>query len=174
MSSESFTCATCGKQHPGLPLDYGFGLPDEVYTLGYVEQYLRSRSNKDLCTLDESRYFLRGVIRVPFVDSSEEFCWGIWVEVSKAAHDTHAQGFEADLSQLPRYDAKLANELRGSGGTLGLAVEVQYSAGNERPAFHFPRSATHVLARDQREGIDSARHHEMLEAVGYFARMEGG
>jgi hypothetical protein len=110
------------------------------------------------------------VIHVAFQGSSEEFCWGIWAEVPKAAHDTYMEGFTADLTHLPRFEATLANELPGFGGTLGLAIEVQFSAGNDRPAFCFPRSAGHALARDQREGIDARRHHEMLESVGCFAR----
>jgi hypothetical protein len=173
MSDRSFVCATCGKRHPGLPTDYGFGLPDEVYALGYVERYLRSRSNSDLCTLDEKRYFLRGILPIPLVKSREPFCWGIWTEVSKQHHDLYVASFDTDMSKAPHFAGRLANDISGYGGTIGLQVEVQLRSGNDRPEFRFPARAAHALAREQRGGITRRRHHDILEAVGFFNEQAG-
>ena len=106
-SDTSFTCACCGQEHPGLPADYGYSLPDEVFALSYLERYRRSRSNADLCTLDDERFFLRGVLAVPFVGSEQEFGWGLWVEVSRGQHDLYLDGFFDDLSAHPPFEGRL-------------------------------------------------------------------
>ncbi len=168
MGDQSFVCATCGQTHEGLPLDYAFRLPDEVHALHYIDRYRRSRSNADLCTMDESRYFFRGVIPVPFKDSGEEFCWGVWVEVSRENHELYASGFHDDLSEVPRFIGHLANDIPGYDGTIGLVVEVQLMSGNDRPSFYFPNTVLHALADEQRNGISSERHHDILDGVGHF------
>lgn len=168
--TDSFVCATCGQEHSGLPLDYSYGLPDEVYGLSYLDRYLRCRSNSDLCALDESRFFLRGVTPLPFTDSEGEFCWGVWVEVSREDHDKYVRGFFDDLSTEPSFPAKLANSIAGYGGTLGLSVLARFGATGQRPSFHFAAADQHQLAQDQRQGITAERHHDILHACGHFDR----
>ena len=166
----SFICATCSREHPGLPTDYAYGLPDEVFSLSYLDRYRRTRSNADLCTLDDERFFIRGVLSVPFVASDEEFVWGLWVEVDREHHDLYLNGFFDDLSGHPRFEGMLANAIVAYDETPGLVVTVQFSAGDQRPSFHFPEDTAHLLAREQRGGITPERHHEILERVGFFDR----
>jgi len=173
MSDETFVCATCGQRHPGLPTDYGFRLPDDVHALSYVTRYLRSRSNADLCTLDERRYFIRGIVPLPMREAEGEFCWGVWVEVGKAIHDLYAQEFEADLSSYEVVAGRLANDIPGYGGTLGLGVEVQFQGEGSRPRFTIPATPSHALALEQRNGVSHRRHHDILEAVGFFKEKDG-
>ena len=168
MTDQSFICGTCGQEHPGLPTDYAFGLPDDVHALRYLERYTRSRSNADLCTLDEERFFIRGVLPVPFESSDEEFVWGLWVEVNREQHDLCVAGYYDDLSDNPRFAARLANTIPGYDDTSDLSVEVQFHSGNDRPSFHFSPTASHQLAREQRDGISRERHHQILERVGFL------
>ena len=173
MSDESFVCATCGQRHPDLPTDYGFRLPDDVHALSYVSRYFRSRSNADLCTLDERRYFIRGVVPLPMSESDGEFCWGVWVEVERPIHDLYAREFEADLSSHEPVAAQLANDVPGYGGTLGLEVELQFQGEGSRPWLTFPVTLSHALAHEQRNGISQRRHHDILDAVGFFREKDG-
>jgi len=152
MTEPSFRCATCGEEHSGLPKDYGFGLPDAVFALNYVDRYRRSRSNSDLCTLDEVRFFIRGVLPVPFVGTNQEFVWGVWAEVSRDQHDLYVAGFNEDLSDNPPFEGHLANEIPGY-GTIGLPLQVRFSPANDRPSFPFLESSSNPLSREQREGI---------------------
>lgn len=170
MTDPSFTCATCGQEHSGFPRDFAYGLPDDVYVLSYVDRYRRSRSNADLATLDDARYFLRAVLSIPFVSSDEEFVWGLWVEVGKEQHDLYVAGFHDDLSDNPPFEARLANAVPAYDESLQLAVEVQFSSGNSRPSLRFPAGASHAFAREQWEGITRERHHQILEQVGFFDR----
>lgn len=172
MTDPSFTCSTCGQVHPGLPTDYGFRLPDEVHALAYLERYARSRSNADLCTLDESRYFIRGIILVPLKEMDDNFCWGIWAEVDKATHDHYVAGFNGDSILGTTGKGALANTIPGYSETNGLEVQIEFQDENGRPRYLFLASAAHALAHEQHGGISSRRHHDILEAVGHFA--EGG
>ena len=168
MSETLGRCAHCGKLHEGLPLVFGFRLPDEVHALDYIERYRRSRHNADLCTLDEARFFIRGTVGLPLAHLDDSFCWGVWVEVDRLHHDAHAASFDENLPEAPRFQARLANDIPGLGGTLGLPVEVEFGSDGDRPSFFFPADATHPLAIDQREGLSAQRHHELLDATGYF------
>jgi hypothetical protein len=171
--ARGFRCGTCGRDHPELPAEWGFREPDEVFALPYIAKYLRVRINPDLCTLDESRYFLRGHLRLPFTDGGE-FGWGVWVEVSHDHHDVYAGQIVAEAEGEPttqyRLEGRLANAIPGYRKTLGVPVHVLLEEGRQRPSLWLPTRSRHALAREQAGGISAARHHELLEACGYFAR----
>jgi hypothetical protein len=156
------------KSIPASRWNYAFGLPDEIFALGYLDRYRRSRTNSDLCTLDELRFFIRGVLSIPFVGSEDEFVWGLWAEVSREQHDLYLAGFHDDLSDNPPFEARLANDIAGY-GCLGLSIHVQFRSGNDRPSFALTEGGDHVLTREQQTGITRVRHHEILEQVGFFA-----
>jgi hypothetical protein len=170
--SRGSQCGVCGRVHRGLPTEWGFREPDEVFALPYIGRYLRVRSNADLCTLDESRYFLRGYLRLPLADSGGEFGWGLWAEVSKDHHDVYAARIlrESEGASSPQYRlaGRLANAIPGYRSTLGVAVDVMLGEAGERPSLWLPSRSRHTLAREQSRGISAARHHQLLEACGYF------
>jgi hypothetical protein len=168
MNHETFVCDICGERHEGLPTDFGFRLPDEVHTLAYLDRYLRSRHNADLCTLDESRYFVRCVLGIPLLERQEEFGWGVWVEVAAEDHNNYLKRFHEAAENAPRFRGSLANEVPGYEQTLGLSVEVQLGREDQRPKLYCHATSIHALAIEQREGISRERHHEILECTGSF------
>ena len=165
--TETFVCRQCGEVHEGLPTDWGYNQPDEIYALEYMEKYLRVRSNSDFCTLDESRYFIRGVLHLPFQEQEESFGWGIWVEVSMNDHDLCVRHFDEDGSSLPRVFGRVANSMPGYTHTLGLLVEVQLGNQGKRPTLWMHKDE-HVLYHEQKDGLSPEQHHKLLEACGYF------
>jgi hypothetical protein len=170
--SRGFRCGTCGKSHSGLPTEWGFREPDVVFGLSYIGKYLRTRINADLCTLDESRYFLRGHLTLPFTEADGEFGWGLWLEVSKDHHDVYvaqmAQKAEGEPCIQYRLEGKIANSIPGYGRTLGVPVDVLLGEAGQRPSLWLLSRSRHPLAREQAGGISAARHHQLLEACGYF------
>ena len=84
--------------------------------------------------------------------------------------DKYVRGYDEDLSAEPSFPGKLANDIPGHGGTMGLSVIARFGAPGKRPNYYLEASSPHALARDQQEGIDAARHHAILEAVGHFER----
>jgi hypothetical protein len=165
---QSFKCATCGELHEGLPTDFGFRLPDEVHALGYLEQYQRTRSNSDLCTLDGSRHFIRGVLPLPIQETDDSFGWGVWAEVEAQCHDSYMLTWDEPGEGMAPFTGKLANDLPGYEGTLGLAVEVQFGPAGQRPTLRVAQGVMHALALEQRSGISRKRHHDIIEATGFF------
>ncbi len=162
--NDSFYCPQCGEDHESLLTDKAFQQPDEIFELSYLDQYVRTRGNGDLCTLDESRYFLRGVIEVPFQYTDDYFAFGTWAEVSKSDHDLYVQHFEIDGSTLDRLSGRLANDIPYyQEPTLGLVVEIQLGLPNARPSIHLPLASRHPLALEQQNGMSAARHHEIAE-----------
>ena len=172
MSSDSYYCTSCGKEHTGLPTDWAFRLPDEVHVLSYLDRYTRSRHNADLCALDEQRYFLRGLILIPFSESDGAFGWGIWVEVSREVHDLYLANFHDDISSHPRQPARLANDIPSYSPLKGVEVEIEFRGAGDRPVFWFGKAVVHALAHEQRGGISRVRHHDILNEMGYFEEDE--
>lgn len=168
MTDQSFVCSSCGKVHEGLPTDWGFGLPDEVYALPYLDKYRRTRSNSDLCALDENRFFLRGLLMIPFTHQEGYFAWGVWAEVLKVSHDFYVENYSNELAQGTKIQGGLANTIPGSPEIIGSSLEIELQSSRSRPFFTFPTSADHALAVDQRQGIGPDRHHQFLELCGYF------
>ena len=167
MTNQSYVCSSCGKEHEGLPTDWGFTLPDEAFELSFLQKYRRVRCNDDLCTLDESRHFVRGLLSLPFNYQPGSFSWGVWIELDKATHDFYVEHFNDDVSAHARVPGTLANDLPGYGAGLGQHIEMEFQPGNARPLFYL-QDSTNQLAIDQESGISADRHHALLDACGYF------
>jgi hypothetical protein len=165
---ETFVCRQCGAVHAGLPTDWGYKKPDVIHALKYIDEYLRVRSNKDFCTLDESRYFIRGVLQLPFLEQDGSFGWGIWVEVSRENHDLYIRNFNEDASSLPRFSGSIANSMPGYPQTLAVGVQVQLGKPDKRPTLWLSGDSKHQLGSEQSDGLSSGRHHELLRACGHF------
>jgi hypothetical protein len=163
-SIRSFTCPHCGETHEGLPTDRGYSLPDEVWAIPEPERAARAKWTTDLCQMGE-RYFIRCILRVPVTDRIGDFRWGLWVEVPWPVFERYLAVYDSDGSSEPPHPATIANELPGYGRTLGESVSVQFGAATDRPTIHFPAGATCQLALEQAQGIDAARHHQILESL---------
>jgi hypothetical protein len=133
-----------------------------------LDKYRRTRSNTDLCALDEQRFFIRGLLSIPFTHKEGEFAWGVWAEVSKSVHDFYVDNYSNELAQGTKVQGSLANIIPGSPQLTGLALDIEIRSAKSRPSFMFPSVADHELAIDQRDGIGHARHHQFLELCGHF------
>jgi hypothetical protein len=161
-AAKGFKCGVCGQWHDDLLTDLGYRLPDEVFALSYVERYQRARFNEDLCTLDGKRHFVRCYLPIPFSDGEGFFAWGVWIEVSKKDHDTYVAGFGSASGAGRVFTGALANKLPAyRSSTLGLEVNVETSA-DGRPAVRTSTASRHALALEQRRGIGTERHHEIV------------
>lgn len=143
-----------------LPGDVELHLPDAVWALPYLERYLRSRSNPDFCTLDESRYFIRCVLAIPYSYREGFFCWGVWVEVAKADHDAYLAHYQRDSAEVPPFAGQLANNIPSYSPTAGMAVTVELDD-EHRPLVKLDPASRHKLAREQKNGIDRERHEAL-------------
>lgn len=161
----SFTCPQCGTSHAGFPKDYGYTLPDEVWAIPRGERTSRAKFTSDLCQFGE-RHFIRCLLAVPFVGSGDYFGWGLWVEVARSVFERYVTLYDEDASAEPPYTGTIANRPPLYADALGADVWIQFGSSKERATIHFPQGAPSTLAAEQRQGIDAARYHEILKAIG--------
>jgi hypothetical protein len=164
--AEEFQCATCGQRHEGLSRDWGFSLPDEVFALPEAELGAQVRYDDDLCQWGD-RYFIRCILPVPLKDEDDYFGWGVWAEVEADVFQRYLELYEEDGREEPPYPAKLANRLAPyPGTTLGTRLLIQFQTPEERPTLLLLEGDKSRLADEQRNGIDAARHHEIVQVCG--------
>jgi hypothetical protein len=158
-----FKCAHCGEWHNELLKDLGSQLPDDVWSLSYVERYQRARHNADLCTLGDKRHFIRCVLPVPMTYTDDQFCWGLWIEVSRKDHDQYIRTMQDGADKEFRFEGLLANNLKAYARLIGQKVTAEVKARSaDRPLIRLSPASRHKLAIEQRKGIDLQRHHELV------------
>ena len=162
--ASGFVCATCGLTHAGLPKDWAYQLPDDVWAIPESDRANRATWSDDFCELD-GRLFLRCVLLIPLVDSHDHFCWGVWVEVESPVFARYREIYDRDGSGEPLASGILANKIPCYEVAAGARVFVAFGTAAERPTITLDPNSTSSLARDQRDGIDSARYHEILAAI---------
>jgi len=146
-----------------LSLDWGFSLPDEVWAIPEDERDGQARYNDDLCQWGD-RVFIRCILPVPLKGADDYFGWGAWAEVEAEVFERYLDLYDADGREEPPHPAKLANRLAPyPGTTLGTRLLIQFQTPDERPTLILLEGDKSRLAQDQRDGIDAARHHEILE-----------
>jgi hypothetical protein len=159
-----FYCRVCGKSHHKLPTDYGYSLPDIVWELEPDTRQAHLDWSTDLCYF-EGRWFLRGVLQMPFQFQTGWFGWGIWVEVSEEAIGRFRAVFNTDGSGCTRETGLVANQFPGNTDSLLLKVEVQFGLPQNRPLIYFVEECQHDLAQLQRSGLNEAKYHEILHRI---------
>lgn len=162
--SNVFVCRTCGKSHEGLPRDQGWQLPDDVWAIPEDERSAKAKFNSDLCQFGD-RFFLRGLLPVPMLGTNDYFGWGIWVEVEQGVFDEYLSLYDKDGSSSPRHEGNLANVPPPYPDAHKAAVLIQFGPASERPKIYFPENCLLLFAKEQREGIDHARFHQILDAL---------
>jgi hypothetical protein len=165
----AWTCSVCGEQHGEQLLDVRAGLPEAVFALTDAEREERAEVWDDWCRFVDgtgrTRFYLRGVIHLPVHESTEEFRFGVWVEVGEGDFYRLTELWhDEDGSPTRPFFGQLANELNLYPGTLGLPVALQL-----RDQRHLPGvillDADHRIVSDQREGIDMSRVQQLAETV---------
>lgn len=159
-----WVCRHCGGTHTGLPTDYGWRLPDEVWALGEEARQAHLDWATDVCH-HEGRWFLRGVLYVPFTFGDGQWGWGCWAEVSESTARTLWELKDADGSHLPPEPGTLACEIPCYPNAKGLPLRVQFGPGHLRPFFYCAENHNHPLATDQLHGIDEAKYHAIVDTV---------
>lgn len=162
---ESFVCPTCGKHHDGLPTDYGYQLPDRLWALSPEERQAHLDWSTDVAFLQGS-WFIRGVLELPFRFAEGRFGWGVWAEVPESVVQAlYAFDRGEPAPEVPQH-GRLATDVIGYPPTGGLSLRIEFPDPVLRPLFTLEPDCLHPLALRQRDGLDSAEYHEILDAIG--------
>jgi hypothetical protein len=161
IAEHSFTCSICGELHDGLPTDCGYELPDDVWAIPKEERTSRAKFTKDLCQMGD-RWFIRCLLKIPFIERAGYYGWGIWVEVEKAVFDRYLELWEVDASSEAPYASTIANRLDAYNRSIGEPVLIQFGPSKDRPTAYFPAASDCDLAVEQSRGMSMARYHEIV------------
>jgi hypothetical protein len=163
--SDSFICETCGESHAGSPTDTGYTLPDDVWSIPEAERASQAKWTSDLCQMGE-RYFIRCLLRLPFIDRESYYGWGVWAEVDWATFKRYLDVYDSDATNEPVEHARLANDIPTYDSTRGLPISVQFGTSTARPTISFSDDQLHKLAIESRTGLSEIRYHEILVSRG--------
>jgi hypothetical protein len=155
--SIGITCDTCGKEHPREDIELVFVLPQPIFELSEEQRVERCDIGTDMCALDRSRFFLRGLLPIPVRGRPLPYRIGLWSEVDEATFGRIYQLWE-DPSQVnePLLSAFLANDVPLVPSTVGIEIDIRLTGPTTRPDF-FLRNTAHPLAIEQQCGVDAHR-----------------
>ena len=160
-----YVCQCCGQAHDGLPLDVAFAKPGAYFALKTRQQKAKCELTEDVCVLAQKRFFIRGCLPMPLLETGSVFVWGLWAEVTPHVFERYQQLSETDgTQQLPSRGALSVEREPLLRGMDQLPVMIRFGAANQRPTFLLQPS-NHWLCRDQQNGITLHRLQEILHAL---------
>lgn|SRR5215472_12704490 len=158
-----FTCTSCGKVHEGLA-DLAFSAPYYYYTVPEAERGKRCILTSDLCSIDDSDFFIRGCLQIPIINKSQTFTWGARCSVRRANFDLYLKVLnEPHQSHAGPFFGWFSSCLRGYPETLSLKVMAHLRDHKTRLWFELEESG-HLLSSDYRHGISTERLQQIYEA----------
>jgi len=113
----------------------------------------------------EGKWFIRGLLGIPFQFQSGRFGWGVWAEVSEETMGRYHAHYHADQIQAATEYGLLANALPEYENTIGLPIATQFGAIELRPVFFVQGSTNHLLLTEQQLGMTATRYHEIVSSI---------
>lgn len=164
--TNSYTCSCCKGEHSGIPLTFGADEPIYLSSMSEKERKKRARYDDSICILDDEHYFVRGLLRIPIIGSTDTFDWGVWSTVSRESF-LFMMAFWDNANReniVPPKFGYLSNPIPLYDDTMNLHLNVHTMPIGEVPLLEV-EPTMHPLAVDQREGITLARAHEMAQLL---------
>lgn len=154
-------CPCCGKEIEPHEMDVAFALPDTIFAMPEDQRAARAKTHSDLCSLDDRRYFIRGVVYVPVPQLGTRFGWGVWAEVSKEVFLRYQEIYDEDASAEPPAAGVLANTPPGY-SSVEQPLEILFGPPDQRPTFK-PSLTDSEFFREHVEGMPVRKWHSIIE-----------
>jgi hypothetical protein len=156
-----FTCTTCGQIHDSLP-DLGFLWPDSYFGVPKHERVSRIRGDADTCEIDDEEFFIRGVVLIPIIGTSEHFGLGVWVSQKRENFQIYRDNF--DSSKIGPFFGWLSNNIPFyRPDTWALKTMAHFQGGRQRPLIELAPSE-HPLYLDFSQGVSLQRAWSIVHA----------
>ena len=160
-----FVCSVCGAFHAERMLDIRFGLPDSIHNLNDGDRERRAWIADDFAVLDDSRFYVRGLLEIPIPELEARFGYGVWLEVEQADFAEVLEHWQdPEQSAFAPTPGLLANEVAPYVATNGLPARLQPISADLLPTVELMDS-THPLALDQRRGISAPESDRLAATV---------
>jgi hypothetical protein len=134
MSEELVKCPCCDRMVPANALELTFRKPDDIAIMMDEEIEERCRYNDDIFICDDEYYFVRCILPLPVHDKGDNYCLGVWVQVSENSF-THIYDLwevEDQTNENPIHGL-LANDVPLTTGSKNAEVSVQLVGAQSRP-----------------------------------------
>lgn len=154
-----FQCSTCGEWHDEPALSFACDYPDMYANMSADEREMRAVISSDQCIIDEERFFIRGLIEIPIIETDDVFLWGVWASLTEKNFDEISALWETPGRERiveDSFAALLANSIQGYyPKTADMKIRLRLQPLGSRPVFHV-EDQTHMLGAEQAKGI--SRH----------------
>lgn len=157
-------CSGCGEIHDIENMDVVFEYPHEMSKMSDGMKKKRCAYTSDICVIDESKYLVRGVVHMNVLEGNRYWGIGAWAQVSQKDFLRYKELWSDDQQGLePPFKAEFANAMPVDDypSTLGMSCEVQLTDADSRPKIILT-DMSHELAREQRDGISTAKVYHLL------------
>ncbi len=154
-----FTCPTCGAEHDLDEISFGTEAPLQWDLLSEDERS-RSLLAGEQCEIEshEGRsFYIRACLEIPIRGTDRAFTWGVWCSLNERSYVQISENWDdaARLSIGPHF-GWLCTKIPGYPDTVFLKTMVHQRDVGLRPLVEL-EATDHLLAIDQREGIDEER-----------------
>jgi hypothetical protein len=166
-------CSRCEEWHTGPCLDISYDSPyywtkqDEHHSrkceivsnagISYPKLFL----NDNYCAINDSDFFVRGVIHLPIIGTAETFRWGVWGSVSRDNFGLLLRDEEEKGNEPPAMFSWLSNQIPEYPDTLNLKMYAQVQKAGWRPIFELEKT-DHPLSQEYQHGISPERVKEIM------------
>lgn len=165
IDSINFSCSCCGGDKQGMMALYK-PLPDSIFAIPEDERAGRAQIGSDLCILDAEHFFVRAVLYLPILETNETFEFGVWGTLSRENFEKYREEYNNPTPTFGPFFSWLNSDLPPYPDTFNLPCDLEFRAGNLRPAVH-PHPGEHPLVADHCKGLTVDRLSEIYSAWGH-------
>jgi hypothetical protein len=160
-TADTFTCATCGKNHDGLAYGFGVAAPLPFEQLSWLQRR-GAKLGDETCVIHNERFFVRGIVEIPVKRRKTPFVWNVWSSLDRDSFGTMLEHWlSRERVSDPAFPGVLANDLSAVyPSTLNLKLTIRSRPVGQRPLFEL-EAGDHPLAAEQRDGITTDRVKEI-------------
>ncbi|GLY03361.1 DUF2199 domain-containing protein [Actinoplanes sp. NBRC 101535] len=169
MSTDQFSCGTCGALHEGPPLSFAAPAPD--YWRPEMADDPACLLDADLCVVSGEHFYVRGLIELPVWETGDVFTYSMWVSLSRDNFTRAVDVWEQPGRETePPYFGWLSNEIAGyEPSTLNLRTNIHTRPVGQLPYIELEPTG-HPLSLEQHAGLTMARVQEI--AAFHLHRLE--
>lgn len=146
-------CSKCGRVHAPETEEVAFDHPDAYLEIPEGEREARCRWSADLCHVDRSRFFVRGVMPFPVPELGHPWMLGAWAEVDGPTFLRILSTWTLeDQRPLSAMEGRLANAIDCFERSLGEPLHLHLTGPRTRPELILAH-AEGGLGRFQQAGL---------------------
>jgi len=173
LSALRWKCNTCEEWHTGPCLDFSYSSPaywsaenEEANQINRFnsgsEELPTNLLDEDICILDGEHYFVRGILPLPIMGTSETFRWGVWGSLSlENFKKLIAMDDDPKRVELEPMFSWLSNYIDEYPETRNLKMYAHIQEPGSRPIFEL-EPTDHPLSQEYHHGITPERVKEIM------------